>query len=405
MSRLSTLKKADPAEMDVVQKRYKSIADTIDDAVTRLQKIVDSGDEGLRGEYVGPLRKDAASLKESLSKASRRYRDVAVECAKYKPELERAIDETKAAERQEEDGGVAVTRAKAMPEPQQGPDGTISPEEQQKGLTKERELANAQGAVTAAKSRLNQALDALDVAGKAFGDAVNQKKYKDGLTDKVPWRVMGIFKWVSKVLGIIALALAVLALFFPGAAVIAIASLVVSVSLLAVDVTLLHGGKGSVLSVVLDVFGVGLGGLGLLAGKFAKLFDNVAKLVKGIPAMSFKITPGGVTANGHVIELVSLGRPVAAAAPKPGFFSFSGFWNHLTGGSGNYLTGLKNGLFTLETQRNLSFLRNVGFFANPMLALKTILGAFGASNQSFNIGAGIIVGGMQVAEWNRLNGV
>jgi hypothetical protein len=74
--RLATLKRADPVEMDVVQKRYQDIADTIDDAVTKLQKIVDAGEDGLRGQYVEPLKKDAASIKDRRAHGGRRRRGV-----------------------------------------------------------------------------------------------------------------------------------------------------------------------------------------------------------------------------------------------------------------------------------------------------------------------------------------
>jgi hypothetical protein len=404
--RLKTLKRADPVEMDVVQKRYAHIADTIDDAVTKLQQIVDAGEDGLRGEYVTPLKKDATSLKDSLTKAARRYRDVATECAKYEPELQIAIDQTRAAEGQEADGDAALTRANAMPDPQKGPDGTISPEEQQKGHDKEHAQQTATGDITAAKNKLTAALDALDVAGKAFGDAVNCKKYDDGLTDKINWRVMAIFKMISKIFGIIALILAVFAFIIPGVGLLALASVVATAVLLVADSVLLAGGDGSVLSVILDVVGLGFAGLGALAGKFAKMFEGAAKFWKGtLPSMFFKIKPGG----GISIELGPIGKPLLLTGPKPGFFQAG--WNWLTGGSGNFWKGWMNGLWNFDALKGLDFLKTLGLgalgpgFVSTIGAFKWIMAGWGGINQFFNFGAGVVIGILQVIEFQGLDGV
>jgi hypothetical protein len=396
--RLKTLKRADPVEMNVVQKRYAHIADTIDDAVTKLQQIVDAGEDGLRGQYVEPLKEDATSLKDSLTKAARRYRDVATECAKYEPELQTAIDQTRAAEGQQADGDAALTRANAMPDPQKGPDGTISPEEQQKGHDKEHAQQTATGDISAAKSKLTAALDALDVAGKAFGDAVNCKRYDDGLTDKINWRVMAIFKMISKIFGYIALILAVLAFIIPGVGLLALASVVATAVLLVADSVLLAGGDGSVLSVVLDAVGLGFAGLGALAGKFAGMFQGAAKFWKGtLPSMWFKFKPGGV-----IIEMGPLGRPLMLAGPKPGFFQAG--WNWLTGGSGNFWKGWANGLWSWDALKGLDFLKTLGF-GSGISAFKWILASWGGVNQFFNFGAGVIIGTLQVIEFEGLDGV
>ena len=134
--RVGTLRAADPSEIEAAQKRYQHISMTIDDAVAKLQKIVDAGEEGLRGEWVGPLKKDAESLKGDLGKAAVRYRDVATEIKKYEPELQHAITEVAAATAAEDDGNASLTRANAMPDPQKGPDGVIPPEEEQKAAEK-----------------------------------------------------------------------------------------------------------------------------------------------------------------------------------------------------------------------------------------------------------------------------
>jgi hypothetical protein len=380
--RLKTLRKADPAEIDAAQKRYEHISMTIDDAVAKLQKIVDAGDEGLRGQWVEPLKEDAQSLKDSLTKAAVRYRDVANEAKKYEPDLAHAIDETNAAERDQGDADASVTRANAMPDPQKGPDGTVSPEEEQKGADKKRAQGEADSQVTAAKNRLTSALDALDVAGKRFGDAVNCKNYDDGLTDKINWRVMAIFKKISEIFGIIAMVLTALAFLIPGLNVLAIAGVAAGAVLLIADSVLLAGGDGSVLSVVLDAVGLGFAGLGAAFGAFGKSIEGFSKFLKGLPFL--KIKPG-FGPNGQIIELFDFTKPLAIGAGKPGFFDIAKGW--------------LNGLFDLNSLKNLGFLGSLPtfgtFFSAGANGLKWIFASWGGLNQVFNLAAGLIIAGLQ----------
>jgi hypothetical protein len=380
--RLHTLRKADPAEIDAAQKRYEHISMTIDDAVAKLQKIVDAGDEGLRGQWVEPLKEDAQSLKDSLTKAAVRYRDVANEAKKYEPELQHAIDETNAAERDQSDADASVTRANAMPDPQKGPDGTVSPEEEQKGADKKRAQGEADSQVTAAKNRLTSALDALDVAGKRFGDAVNCKNYDDGLTDKINWRVMAIFKKISEIFGIIAMVLTALAFLIPGLNVLAIAGVAAGAVLLIADSVLLAGGDGSVLSVVLDAVGLGFAGLGAAFGAFGKSIEGFSKFLKGLPFLKIKPAFGP---NGQIIELFDFTKPLAIGAGKPGFFDIAKGW--------------LNGLFDLNSLKNLGFLGSLpafgNFFTGGVNGLKWIFASWGGLNQVFNLGAGLIIAGLQ----------
>jgi hypothetical protein len=381
--RLNTLKRADLASIDAAQQRYQHISDTIDDAVTRLQKIIDTGDASLQGQWVGPLKKDAQSLQDSLTKAATRYRDVATEAKKYEPDLEHAITEVAAAEHDEDDGTASVTQANAMPDPQKGADGTISPEEQQKGADKQKAQDAANAALTAAKNRLTSALDALDVAGKRFGDAVNCKNYDDGLTDKINWRVMAIFKKISEIFGIIAMILTALAFLIPGVNVIAIAGVVAGAVLLIADSVLLSGGDGSILSVVLDAVGLGFAGLGAAFGAFGKTIEGLAKFLKGVPF--FKLKPV-IGPNGEIIELFDFTKPLMIGGPKPGWFDIGKGW----------LSGILNGLFDLNSLKNLGFLGSLPIFG-PLLAggLKGIFASWGGINQLFNLIAGLIIGGLQ----------
>jgi hypothetical protein len=380
--RLGTLRKADPAEIDAAQKRYEKISMTIDDAVAKLQKIVDAGDEGLRGQWVEPLKEDAESLKDSLTKAAVRYRDVANEAKKYEPDLQHAIDEVNAAERDESAGTEALTRANGLPDPQNDADGNIPPTEQQKGTDKQRAQDEANSAITAAKNRLTGALDALDVAGKRFGDAVNCKNYDDGLTDKINWRVMAIFKKISEIFGIIAMVLTALAFLIPGLNVLAIAGFAAGAVLLVADSILLAGGDGSVLSVVLDAVGLGFAGLGAAFGAFGKSIEGFTKFLKGLPYLKFK---PGLGPNGQIIELFDFSKPLMIGAGKPGFFDIGKSW--------------LSGLFELGNLKNLGWLSGLGTFGSGFSwaagGLKWIFGSWGGLNQIFNLGAGLIIAGLQ----------
>lgn len=292
--RVKTLKRADIAEMDAVQKRYQHISQTIDDAVQGLQKIVDAGGDGLAGEWVEPLKTDAASIKDSLTKAAVRYHDVANEIDRYEPELQHAMTEVTAAENDQHDSDTAVNRANALPDPQKGPDGTVSAEEQQKATDKTRAQEEAASQVSAAKNRLTAALDALDVAGKRFGDAVNSKTYDDGLSDSPKDKILAVFKKISDIFAVIALVLTALAFLVPGLNGIAIAALVVGAVVLISDSVLLANGEGEALSVALDALGLGIGGLAARLAKAKNSLDDYKKLLgKKVPPLGVKPRPSG----------------------------------------------------------------------------------------------------------------
>ena len=405
--RLGTLRKADPAEIDAAQKRYEHISMTIDDAVAKLQKIVDAGDEGLRGQWVEPLKEDAESLKESQTKASVRYRDVATEAKKYEPDLQHAIDEVNAAERDEADGTASLGRANALPDPQKGADGTTPPEEEQKGADKQRAQDEANSQITAAKNRLTGALDALGVAGKRFGDAVNCKNYDDGLTDKINWRVMAIFKEISKVFGIIAMILTALAILIPGVGWLALAGVVAGAITLIADSVLLAGGDGSVLAVVLGAVGLGFAGLGAAFGAFGKSIESVTKFIKTMGKIKFNpnFRPGG-----NAFELFDFTRPAAITSGKPGFFDFlSNTKNGLFGnGFGGLVKTWWNGFIGSGPIKDLGFLKNIPLFG-PLFSgagtgIQGIFATWGGLNQAFAFAGGLLIAGLQATENHSLEG-
>ncbi|MDW5323209.1 hypothetical protein [Plantactinospora sp. KLBMP9567] len=398
--RLKTLKAADPTQIQAAQKRYQHISTTIDDAVTKLQKIVDTGGEGLRGQWVEPLRKDAESLKSSLSKAAVRYHDVAIEIDRYEEELRHAITKVDAATAAEEEWSASLDKANAMPDPQPHPDGTIPPEEQRKADEKKGAQEEADREIEAAKDRLTSALNDLDVAGKSFGDKVNCKNYDDGLTDKINWRVVGIFKWISRIFGIIAIILTGLAVLVPMIAAlavvgpiaaaalpyIAVAGAVATAGLLIADSVLLAGGVGSVLSVVLDVFALVFAGLGAAVVLFGKQIEAFTKLIRGLGNWKFKPVIGP---NGEVIPLVTIGSPPATVGAKTGFFDVLKNW----------FTTLFNG----RAFKDLSFLGQLPFFGLAN-GLKWVFGLFSGIHQVFNLIAGLIIAGMQLSKHPTVEG-
>src|SRR5262249_27213357 len=156
---------------------------------------------------------------------------------------------------------------------------TISAEEQQKGTDKTKATANADADLTAAKNRLTAALDALNVAGKRLGDAVNCKNYDDGLTDSFSDKLDAVMAQISKIFAIIGMVLAVLTILIPGVNILLLGAVVAGAVALVADVVLYAHGKGSLLDVVLDAVGLGMAGLGAIASVAAKGLANGARTV------------------------------------------------------------------------------------------------------------------------------
>ena len=299
---------ADPDVVSKAQGRYSGIATTLDDTLAKLGKIVDTNSDSLAGQYVEGLKSEAGSLKDRLGKAAVRYHDVADEIGKYEKDLDRGLSETAGARTDAETAQGQQTKAQAMPNPQKQPDGTTTPEEQQKGTDKNKANADADAAMAAAKTRLNNALDALNVAGKRFGDAVNCKKYDDGLTDSYTDKLDAVMAKISQIFAIIGMILGVLAILIPGVDVLVFAGVVAGAVTLVANVVLYHDGKGSLLDVVLGSIGLGLAGLGAIASVVGKGISNIAKTT------AIGNRPGGASGDG--IQLVPLRPPGGSGVPN-----------------------------------------------------------------------------------------
>ncbi|KOU34898.1 hypothetical protein [Streptomyces sp. WM6378] len=302
---------ADPDRVRQSQARYEHIATTIDDANARLGMIVDSNSESLAGQYVEGLKKDAGSLKDSLTKAGVRYHDVSNEIAKYEPDLDRGLSETEGALHDAEAAETAQTKAHALPDAQKSPDGITSPEEQQKGNDKNKAVSEADASMSAAKTRLNNALDALNVAGKRFGDAVNSKRYDDGLNDSFSDKLDAVMAKISQVFSIIGMILGVLAILIPGVNILIIGGLVAGAIALVANIVLYVDGRGSIVDVVLGAVGLGLAGLGAIASvAAAKGLANAAKTIGSLAGRPRPVTinpPQLQWGPGAPIQLTQLG--------------------------------------------------------------------------------------------------
>ena len=312
--------RADPDAVSSAQQRYQLIANTIDDATAKLQQIINSNSESLAGQYVAGLKSSASTLNDSLTKAGVRYHDVASQISIYEPDLDQGLSETAGALSDAEAAQTAQNKASSMPDPQKGSDGTISPEEQQKGDAKTKATSDADGQMSAAKTRLNNALDALNVAGKRFGDAVNSKNYKDGLTDTLKDKIDAVFAEISKVFAIIGMILGVLAILIPGVDVLVFAGIAAgAVTLIANSVLYAHG-KGSLADVIMGAVGLGLAGLGGIASLVGKGMSNAAKTLGNLAGRPRPVTqnpPQLQWGPGAPIELTQMG-PAAGAGVRGG---------------------------------------------------------------------------------------
>ncbi|MCW2559633.1 MAG: FoF1-type synthase, rane subunit b or b [Mycobacterium sp.] len=308
---------ADPihTDLDVVEaarSRYQGVADFLGIAIARLQEIVDTNSEGLAGQWVKGLQTDAGSLRDSLTKAKGRYDGVAGQIRKYQPELATGVQETEAALQDAETAADTMKKAQAKPDPQKSTDGTLSSEEQLKADDKNKATAAAEDAATAAKARLNRAMDALNVAGKSFGDAVSERNYQDGLTDSYTDKMDAVMQKISQAFAIIGMVLGVLAILIPGVDLLVIGAVAAGAVALVADSVLYHDKQGSILDVVMGALGLGMAGLGAV---FSAMGKEIAAVAKGAAGLGGRARPvSGL--GGSDIEMVPM-RPTVPNEPVP----------------------------------------------------------------------------------------
>jgi hypothetical protein len=303
-----------------------------------------------------------------------------------------------------------------MPDGQKDAHGTLSPEEQQKQDAKSKASAAAGDKMSAAKKRLNNALDALNVAGKTLGDAVNCKNYDDGLSDSLKDKIDAVFEIIGKIFGIIGMILGVLAILIPGVDLLAIGALAAGVVSLISSSVLYADGDGSLLDVILGAVGVGLGGLGFAAGAIGKTMTGVAKGIwnikppgpnlTNIAGKVWGIKPGGMKPPGTAAIQPNDLMPGEFANLPDGFWNsqgaaFKGAWQMYAqigtgkGGSG-FLQFLKDLAGSAGGWKSASDLNAILKWANYNISPVWYL--WGAGNGVFNAGNLLITGG-ELQSW------
>jgi uncharacterized protein YukE len=384
----------DVERIEEARKRYQKIAVTIDDAIKRLKKIVDAGSESLAGQYVEGLKSEATSIRDNLTKAKTRYDDVAGEIKKYQPNLQLALDDTKKALTAARDAKTARSTADAMADPQPAGDGTISPEENTKGELKKRAIEDAGSDLTTAKTKLTDAMTALNTAGKSFGDAVNSKRYNDGLSDSGWDKFINGLKIAAKVFAWIGIAIGILAIFIPGVGVI-VAGLIAGAITLGLEIALYKYGEGSIADVVIAAVGLGLfavAGAAVLRGLGGVARGpNTAIELRPLPPRVDFAGPGGRPAAGPGLQ--APGGPIVVGTtnvthPPIGIFgalawdfkNLTGFWQLLTSAPATFLKNwgaLVTGLQSVPGLATLLGVSGAGIFAN---GLGVTIAIFGIGN-------------------------
>lgn len=386
--------KADVDRMAAARTRYHKIATTIGDAITRLGKIVDTGSDSLAGRYVEGLKSEATSIRDSLGKAKVRYDDVAQQIDKYTPHLNSALEDTAAALTAARAARAARGTADAMADPKPAEDGTLPPEEKDKETLKKRAIDDADDDLRKARNKLDGAMNALNSAGKSFGDAVNSKRYEDGLSDSGWDKFINGLKIAAKVFAWIGIALGILACFIPGIGVI-VAGLIAGAITLGIDIALYKYGEGSIADVVMAAVGLGLfavAGLAALRGlaNVAK-GPNTAIELRPLPPRVDFAGPGGRPVAGPGQQVP--GGPVVVGTtnvthPTTGIFgalawdfkNLVGFWELLGSAPGTFLKNwgaLVTGLRSVPGLATLLGVNGAGIFAN---GLGVFIALFGITN-------------------------
>jgi hypothetical protein len=279
----------DPDRVKTAQERYAKIAKTIHDTADNLRKV--TGTDGLKGQYADAIRDQATDVVNDLTKASGRYDAVATAVGVYLPALQHARDETAVAVHDAENANAAQTKAHAMPDPSANrpPDAQpLSQADQDAVRDRNKATAAADSDLAAAKTRLHNAVEALNAAGQALEKAVGKNAFKnDHLTDSGWDKFLHGFnkflKVLVKVLQWIGVALAALALIIPGVNVLVLASVVVAATILVADIILAAQGEASWREVGIAAAGVVLLGLGgALAKGLQKVGDKLRPLVAQI---------------------------------------------------------------------------------------------------------------------------
>lgn len=244
-----------PGEPEVVERagrHYRKVAVAINEAAAKLRRI--AGGQDMQSDAVNAFRDSANTVAEEISRAHERYDAVGQALSSYAPQLRDAQDESVAALRQAKDAEAAQASAHQAAEAAQGRVDTAAKgadtTADQGAQRRAAGSADAAGdALAAARTRLQNAIDARDTAAKRAIGGINEVVKDADLNDGL-WANYGakIVEWVGKIADWVAMAAGILALAFawfpPLAAALATVALIAGAVSLAAKATLALTGDG-----------------------------------------------------------------------------------------------------------------------------------------------------------------
>ncbi|HYZ55268.1 MAG TPA: hypothetical protein VE733_17450 [Streptosporangiaceae bacterium] len=277
----------DPAAIGRESAYLASVATTISQEIAALQKIAAGGADGaLKGQYATKIHSAASDLASKLGDVVGRYQKVSSALSQWAPDLEQAQAQSVTALDDAEAPYRTISQQVALPS-----GSNLTPQQKQQIQDYHTAMNRAQQQLDAAKALLAKAVSFRDnrashYAGlirSAIDDRVKDSWWQSHILDN------GLMQWVDQhadaltkiadVLGWIATAVAIIALFIPGLNILAFALLG---ALLLIHTLLAADGKGSWLSVVLDIVSIVTLGMGLAAARGLSTAEQTAQgVLKG----------------------------------------------------------------------------------------------------------------------------
>jgi hypothetical protein len=278
----------DPVPGDPVRVRQEAahlagMANQITQEISALRKIASAPEGELKGQYASKIRSAASDVASKLGDVEGRFQKVSSALGQWVTDLEQAQAQSVQALDQAEGpyGQMRSLQAQTVPS-----GSNLTAQQHQQVQSHNTAVQRAQGELDAAKALLARAVSFRDsqasryaaIINKAIDDRVKDSWWQSHVLDS------GLMQWVDQhadtlskiadVLGWIATAVAILALFIPGLNILAFAllgALLLIHTLLAVD------GKGSWLSVGLDVLSIVTLGMGMWAARGLVAAKDVAQ--------------------------------------------------------------------------------------------------------------------------------
>lgn len=237
--------------------RLKTVAGTIRDQITRLNKIGSASDADLKAEAGKTIRQTANDLAGKLTKTAARYEAVSGHLRGWAGELDWSQTESAAALTDAQLAQAKInTHAAPVYDPKTTPAPT--PAQQRDEATRVRLLNQADADLTAAKARLDRAVQHRDQKGRDYKNLIEGDSH-DGLKDS-DWDSFkdwvdsnkGWLTALADIAGWIATALAVVALFVSGGWILVLLIAVTAAAFIC-HTLLAAAGDGSWISVGLDL--------------------------------------------------------------------------------------------------------------------------------------------------------